>query len=88
MRAHEADVRVSLGKFQPVLDMWYVAISKVRYEEHMFAPSSKYRLYVDSKDVRNVKLLIVSFTNNHRGSIKSWSNSGAWPWITGMKNWV
>jgi hypothetical protein len=49
---------------QPVRDMWNVVITEVRHEEQIFASTSMQRLDAHNKDVRDVKLLIVSFRNN------------------------
>jgi hypothetical protein len=50
--------------------MWNIVITEVRHEEQTFASSSKQRLDAQSRAVRDVELLIVSFWNSH---LDSWS---------------
>jgi hypothetical protein len=62
---------------QSVPDRWNVVIIEVRHEEQIFASLSKLLFNTNIRDVRDVKLLIVSFRNSHRDIWSQWSGR-AW----------
>jgi hypothetical protein len=53
---------------QPVPDRWNVVIAEVRHEEQIFASSPRERLDAHNRDVRDIKLLVVSFRYSYRNS--------------------